>query len=90
MSAVTNGGPVFPVNTRSDGDLDNGAFGHQSGPSLWQFAGLTKRELFAAMAMQGFCADPSCHQLFADPEEMAENAVGCADALLAELTKAQP
>lgn len=49
--------------------------------------GLTKRELFAAMAMQGLC---SCNhpQLVAwSPEELAVNAREQADALLAELAK---
>ena len=46
-----------------------------------QASGLTKREHFAAMAMQGFCAlDGPC-----TPEQAAYVAVRYADALLAEL-----
>lgn len=47
--------------------------------------GLTKRELFAAMAMQGFAANPSCS---ANGERHVAEAVQWADALLAAL--AQP
>lgn len=45
--------------------------------------GLTKRELFAAMAMQGFAANPSCS---ANGEHNAAEAVNWADALLAALS----
>ncbi|MFT3994763.1 MAG: hypothetical protein QM660_10675 [Dysgonomonas sp.] len=44
--------------------------------------GLTKRELFAAMAMQGYITDPN-----STPSRAAVFAVKCADALLAELNK---
>lgn len=47
--------------------------------------GLTKRELFAAMAMQGLCAIPGRF----DVRQMASDAAHCADALLAELAKPQ-
>lgn len=43
-------------------------------PEQW---GLTKRELFAAMAMQGLCAEGDTFN--------AKKAVECADALLAAL-----
>jgi len=48
--------------------------------------GLTKRELFAAMAMQGICGDgiPGSHHR---PDETARDAVAYADALLKELAK---
>ena len=47
--------------------------------------GLTKRELFAAMAMQGYMAYEFCpHQ---NPEHVAEYAVKCADELLKALAK---
>lgn len=45
--------------------------------------GLTKRELFAAMAMQGLCADPEMGTV----EKSAALAVKCADALIEELSK---
>ena len=46
--------------------------------------GLTKREQFAAMAMQGLCANSIVgkHHL---PENLAVEAVTCADALLKAL-----
>lgn len=47
--------------------------------------GLTKRELFAAMVMQGFAANPSCS---ANGERHVAEAIQLADALLAAL--AQP
>jgi hypothetical protein len=47
--------------------------------------GVTKREYFAAMAMQGLLANPA----YADysTESKASSAVACADALLKELEK---
>lgn len=50
--------------------------------------GLTKRELFAAMAMQGCCANsiPGSHHGFTNT---ASEAVAYADALIAELAKVQ-
>ena len=46
--------------------------------------GLTKRELFAAMAMQGTISRPDG---FEKPENVAQYAVECADTLLKELAK---
>ena len=56
--------------------------------------GLTKREHFAAMAMQGVATqmESMCHACPAGKtpaEYMAEQAVGLADALLSELEKSQ-
>lgn len=58
----------------------------------WAFigGGLTKRELFAAMAMQGFAADPRfvATSVKSDPPVTAAKiAVLWADALLDELAK---
>lgn len=47
--------------------------------------GLTKRELFAAMAMQGLCQSP--HAWNVPTREIAQYATEQADALLAELAK---
>ena len=49
-------------------------------------SGLTKREYFAALAMQGICGDgiPGSHH---NPITTAELAVEYADALIAELNK---
>ncbi len=51
--------------------------------SLHCEGGLTKRELFAAMAMQGLCARPATHR----PVDIAPLSIAMADALLAELAK---
>ncbi len=52
-------------------------------PYLVEF-GLTKRELFAAMALQGLCA---CSDVVGEDKDIARDAVEFADALLAELAK---
>lgn len=49
--------------------------------------GLSKRELFAAMAMQGMFSAMSREADWPPPENVAPLAVGFADALLAELAK---
>jgi hypothetical protein len=49
--------------------------------------GLTKREYFAAMAMQGILASESEDYRCPSRQKMAEDAAGCADALLAALAK---
>jgi hypothetical protein len=50
--------------------------------------GLTKRELFAAMAMQGWCAsDGNSGAVYKSFEDLAEASVKAADALLAELAE---
>jgi hypothetical protein len=51
-------------------------------------SGLTKRELFAAMAMQGYCSQSVEHDWTL--EEVATDAVAQADALLAALRESQP
>lgn len=47
--------------------------------------GLTKREHFAAMAMQGFMSSKFCPH--ADADYITEYAVKCADSLIQELNK---
>ncbi len=47
--------------------------------------GLSKREYFAAMAMQGLCADSSMTK----SQSIASLSVACADALIEELNKQQ-
>lgn len=75
MSANDSAFPT-PPEFRSDGEL-----------IAYSSPGLTKREYFAAMAMQGLCANsiPGGHH---HPEARAKEAVQNADALLAELEKA--
>ena len=51
--------------------------------------GLSKRELFAAMAMQGFCALADEQTIKAPFAEVAKNAVAQADALLEALARAR-
>lgn len=50
------------------------------------FAGLTRRELFAAMAMQGICARPGGAQPYTE-QYVVTWACQYADALIAELDK---
>lgn len=50
------------------------------------FSGLSKREMFAMAAMQGYCADGGLDYCF---KTIAESAVGVADSLLAELEKSK-
>jgi hypothetical protein len=50
-------------------------------------SGLTKRELFAAMAMQGLCSNPNCDNTV---QLDAELAVDQADALIAALNRIPP
>lgn len=76
-----SGEPAFPVVSASVHDVDA--------------TGLTKRELFAAMAMQGLCAnsraiDFSLAQKGAEASSMAQLATEAADALIAQLSKEQP
>jgi hypothetical protein len=70
-----NGGfPAYPGQPR----------GQDGSPCASYEPGLTKRELFAAMAMQGLLADPDINS----PNDLlARCAVGYADALLKELAK---
>ncbi len=71
-----------PIASNEDGFLDTNEY--REGNS-----GLTKREHFAGLAMQGWlarCANaPSSVKL--EPDEMAAVALSMADALLAELDK---
>lgn len=59
--------------------------------NVWSEGGLTKRELFAAMAMQGFSVSfsiPASGAEGTDPRGyIAKACVNLADALLAELVK---
>ena len=51
--------------------------------------GLTKRELFAAMAMQGYLSNADAWQR-GDEKQLANACVSNADALLAALKEVQP
>jgi len=76
--------PAFPVSTGYDaGD----GYGHQTGNKLFQFAGLTKREYFAAMAMQGMMANPDMSKLLREGEFFTDLAVEQADGLIKALNE---
>ena len=65
-------------------------FSGDSPESHWASMGLTKRELFAAMAMQGLCESVGYSRLkdfTVSAIALAENALYVADAMLAELDK---
>lgn len=69
--------PAFPAlgfERRADGNF-------YQNPTIYN--GLTKREYFAAMAMQGFCANPISDD--AEFDALALWSLGAADALLAVL-----
>lgn len=76
--AETNGmEPAYPVPTTATANGDILQYGSP---------GLTRRELFAAMAMQGALASWPEHGRL-EPEATARCAVSFADALLKELSK---
>ncbi len=79
-------------------NADCPAFGHvaMTDSNGFQEPGLTKREYFAAMAMQGLLGNPEWMELYEGKKYllpdyiMTKIAVERADALLAELEKPQP
>lgn len=72
MSFEKTGGPAFPVSTINPKD------GHQDSTSTWQFPGMTLRDHFAGLAMQGMCAGSQKHY----PNEIARLAYTVADEML--------
>lgn len=66
MTTINDGGPAFPMVS----DL----MGHAPGMSL--------RDWFAGLAMQGLCADPTNHDLFDGHDDAAKSAFQIADAML--------
>ena len=66
-------------------DLATGVGYTEIYPQQYGLIGLTKRELFSAMAMQGLCA--SSVDAWPAGETLAIKALKCADALIAELNK---
>lgn len=71
---MTNGNDCFAPTVEQTGDA-----------TRWNtYSGLTKREYFAAMAMQGLCSD---NQGIWSNAEIAEYSVRHADALINELNK---
>jgi hypothetical protein len=61
----------------------------KDGQTAFYFYGLTKREYFAALAMQGVCSGNITvnSKITGHPAYTAEFAVQCADALIEELNK---
>jgi hypothetical protein len=73
--SMKNGGPAFPFTVPTDdlGFPDNGT----------TFTGMTLRDYFAAMAMNGFCGlQDHKGEWRWDPEGAAERAYEVADAML--------
>lgn len=70
--------PAFPLNFLPGGQ--------------WERAGLTKREWYAGLAMQGILAASgnSDGEVQFEDQVVAENAVNMADALLSALEKQEP
>lgn len=62
---------------------NDNAFGFSADRLAGEYPGLTKREYFAAMAMQGLCAEDHSKEC----KTVALWSVGMADALIAELNK---
>ena len=52
---IDDGGPAYPVSTRKHNNDDG--YGHQDGASTWQFGGMSLRDHFAGLAMQGWAAN---------------------------------
>lgn len=69
--------PAFPI----------ASVANANGEMQWGSDGLTKREYFAAMAMQGMLASETEASNYGHVSLLAEQAVKRADALLAELAK---
>jgi hypothetical protein len=69
----------------NDSAFSKSAFYHPDGGLDVPQEGLSKREYFAAMALQGFFA--AAHHSDTDVEYFAPIAVQAADALIAELNK---
>lgn len=74
--------PAFPDTLRASSQS-------HSNQAPWEApTGLTKREYFAAVALQGYASAGSTGM--PEPDQLAALAVVTADALLTELSKPQP
>ena len=73
----------------SEQPINQGIHENQDGTLQYDvYRGLTKREYFAAMAMQGWIACQ--HEGFSgNPTDIAKRSIECADALLTELENKQ-
>lgn len=70
-------------------DKHSPAFPAIDGSTAFYERGLTKREYFAGLALQGLLASLGQHDV-THYDELASDAVMAADALLTELKKTQP
>lgn len=93
-TAEQNASDMIAVANGTETAFPNPLQQHQNGDFLcWPTPGLTKRELFAAMAMQGAMrelaiqAEDFGEDDVVDPRPIARDAVRMADALLKELAK---
>lgn len=82
------------TNEQRNGDAPASPINFLPGPSVWHREGLTKRELFAAMAMQGWLAGcGNAYSEFTNPghlsKKVADSCVGLADALLSALQRSE-
>lgn len=66
------------------------AFPAVEGNTAFYEPGLSKREYFAGLAMQGMLSNPQLNIETTSLEAIASDAVAHADALLTELSKPQP
>ena len=74
--------PAYPTEISYDKNTNESVIAH----------GLTVREYFAAMAMQGLLQNYQSHQMYGNHPSypvVAEAAVSCADQLILELNKPQ-
>jgi hypothetical protein len=78
MSEIKDGGPAFPVSTRSAGEPHEGTYGHQDDYDTWQFGGLTMRDYFAAKAIHAVLTSPRFENCY----DAALMAYRMADAML--------
>jgi hypothetical protein len=66
------------------------AFPATDGTTAFYEPGLSKREYFAGVAMQGMLANSTINQGYSSSSDWARSAVEFADALINELSKPQP
>lgn len=78
--------PAYPFTPNQQMQLADGTWDQDTD---FGEPGMTKRELFAAMAMQGFCANSDIDDGIGS-EDLAVYSLKNADALLKELVKEQP
>lgn len=76
---INDGGPAFP----------NPALANEGFQPRYDLTGLTKREIFAMVAMQGLISSNATYSGKIDRSALARDAVAQADALMAALERVQ-